>query len=86
MDMSFNKTHGRLASVGDGEVRVWDVDNSGTCALSVMMYARFHSHCATGILTALAERSPRKDATACSVQFLQDGASILISYIESHEM
>ena len=85
LDLAFDKSHGRLASVGGGEVRIWDVTDSGRLSVNIILYST-RADCNLGRLVPSMDDRPQKDVTARSVQFLDGGDEVLIGYIESHEV
>ncbi|EIW74268.1 WD40 repeat-like protein [Coniophora puteana RWD-64-598 SS2] len=82
-NMCWDGTHCRLATVGDGSIQVWCWTNRGPYNLLAMSCA---TEVRSGTLVSLVEKPPRKSLIARTVHFLDRGSSVMISYLESHEI
>ncbi len=81
--------HCRLASVGGGVPQVWKLSAAGAL-LSVGFCFRVvqpeGDTLDTGTMTPVIDPGEQRSVVARNVFFCDDGASIVVCYLESHEM
>lgn len=83
-DIRFDSSHGRIVTVGQGAIQVWKVEPEGVYAAVRPNPLAVDSYVAS--LSAVWGTMPRKDYIARAVSFCDDGASVVVFYLESHEM
>ena len=80
--LAFDSNHGRIASTGKGTLHVWDIDKDGK---PLIRKYNFHSRNLAGVLKCL-RSSPPRPWRAVTVIFFGNGESVMLCYLESHEV
>jgi hypothetical protein len=80
--IAFDAHYRRIATVGGGCLKVWDMDVNG--ALSVAISSIFLSNGAGQL--SLVAGAPRRPYIARSVAFLDRGQAVVVCYLENHEV
>lgn len=83
-DLAFDPTYNRLASAGGSQLVIWNINPQGSAAQSCI--SPVLTYCSiSGQLVKMAIAPPR-DSTARSVKFCESGMSVLVAFLQSHEM
>lgn len=85
-DLAFDPVHCRLASVGGGHPQVWSMNEDCECWVSVRSLFRIVSTRNLGRLAPVIKHPNVKPLIAKNVVFCDDGMSLLVFYLESHEV
>ncbi len=83
--LAFDPVHCRLASAGGGVPQVWKFSAAGVCLISASI-SNIFLNLDLGTMTPILKSTEERIAIARNIFFCDDGASIVLCYLESHEM
>ena len=82
--MAFDSTHNQLAMIGNGCVKIWELNKNRMC-LSCFDATAHIGNC-TLVSASNTITTPQRDSIARSVCFVDDGRDLVVGYLDSHEV
>lgn len=82
-DIAFDTFHKCLATVGNGCMKLWEIDEKCKSPLSPPIVSPAYL---CPVVACNSVTTPPKSSVSCCVTFLDEGHDILISYLDSHEV
>ena len=82
-DIAFDPYHKRLATVGDGCLKLWEINEKHKFSFTPLLYI---TNSPFSVVASNSVTTPPKSSISRCVSFLDEGRDILIGFLDSHEM